>query len=477
MSSRTSAKGTDVTAALPTAAAWAVDRVRFPERVLDMAKLGILDVIASALAARCEPVADVVLAASDISPSAVRTTILGRRAVGSAQQSAFVNGTLAHALDFDDSSADLGGHPSAVVLPAALAVAQARGATGQELLEAYCVGVEVTCAFGRALNPAHYDRGWHPTATIGAFGATVAAGRLLGLNPEQLAQALGLTAAFSSGIKASFGTLAKPLQVGRAAMNGVASAELVRVGATASASAFEHPQGFLTCFQSPGEHAEIELPGDDTETWSLTRPGLIIKRYPCCGSTHSAIEAALAVRTRIRPDEIAGCQIRVHPRRLGHVDRPDPRSGLDCKFSLQYTVARALLSGMVRLEDFEGAAPFEPRTRDLMRRITVDPVENAPDDLPEDRFIGIVTVQTCAGDEVTAQVPIASGRTPGQMLPEEAFWEKFELCTRRALSPERTGQLRDQVIRLDRLESVDGLVATTCSDRDAPHRPNLAQCT
>lgn len=448
-------------------AEWTSAVQELPHAVEVNAKIGILDLLAVSIAARSEPIVDVLETVMPSDASRSRSTVVGRMMLGPPQFSAFANGVLAHALDFDDSSADLGGHPSAVVLPAALAAAQAVGACGRDLLKAYCVGVEVTCALGRALNPAHYDMGWHPTSTLGAFGATAAAGRLFGLSAGQLAQAFGLTSAFASGIKASFGTMAKPIQVGRAAMNGVAAAELVSAGATAASTAFEGAQGFLDTYQRTRSAEPVVLPGMDGQAWSLQMPGLIIKQYPCCGSTHSAIEAALGVRAQVgRPEDIESCEIRVHPKRVGHVNRPAPETALDCKFSLQYTVARTLITGGVRLEDFEQETPWDPRTRKLMERITVG-VLDAGDERPEDRFVGEVSARTRSGD-VRVLVPMASGRVPGEMLPGEAFREKFDACCARGLSPRRAGDLREKVSGIENLTTVDALVEACLPESEAP---------
>lgn len=446
-------------------AEWATTRHALPDAVTRNAKRGILDVIAVTLAARHEPIVGVLAAGTSRHGSdADFPTVIGQPVSADAQTSAFVNGSLAHALDYDDSSADLGGHPSAAVFPAALAAAVSTGATGRQLLEAYCVGVEVACALGRALNPAHYDSGWHPTATLGAFGAAAAAGRLLGLDHDAMAKCLGLTVAFASGVKASFGTMAKPLQVGRAAMNGVAAAELIAAAANAKAGAFEAKHGFLSTFQRTAEQVAVVLPGMAGQTWSLARPGLIIKQYPCCGSTHSAIEAALRLRADIVPDDIQSCLVKLHPRRLGHVDRPQPTSGLEGKFSVQYTVARALLSGAVRLDDFTADAVSDEQVRRLMSKITLEEAQ-AADDVPEDRFVGEVIVATTAGG-ARAHVSMAAGRRPGEMLADELFWQKFEDCCSRALSPPRTGDLRSLVLDLEAMDDATTLVEACRSDVD-----------
>ena len=436
-------------------AGWVTSEATIPAAARENAKRGVLDLIGVTLAARQERVGAVLDAVHPSNDGPDGATVIGWGRQAHPQVAAFRNGALGHALDFDDSSSDLGGHPTAVVFPAAFAVAESVGASGAELLDAHVRGVEIAAALGRALNPSHYDSGWHPTATLGAFGATAAAGRLLGLSSNSLAQAFGLTAALCSGIKVSFGTLAKPLQVGRAAMNGVAAAQLIAGGADARSTAFEAEQGFLAVLERTDRSPTVSLPGVDGSPWSLALPGLIIKQYPCCGSTHSAIDAALDVRERLLGGEITQVRIGLHPKRRTHVDRPDPGSGLDAKFSVQYVVARALLLGAVRLDDFDDGAVGDPEVRRVMGLTTVVGLD-APDARVEDRYLAAVSVTTTTG-EAEIRLPMAKGRTPGSTLPDDAIFAKFADCCRHAFDPQRRDQLRAAVLGLDRVPDTRSL--------------------
>lgn len=421
---------------------WAASPQEIPEEVRERARLAILDTVGTTIAARISPDSDQIAAFVEGDDAADDAPLIGRGGWASTTDAAFVNSFLAHLLDFDDSHGDMAGHPTAVVLPAALSIAHRLDLPFAQVVDAYIIGVEVISRLGRALNPDHYDHGWHPTATIGVFGAAAAAARLLRLTPAQTQSALSLAAAFSSGIKASFGTSAKPLQVARSAASGAQAALLAQSGATGRADAFEHAQGYARVFEGKdGLHVDTS---DLGTRWSLVQPGIIIKQYPCCGSTHSAIESAVALAP-LRAEQIERVLIRLHPRRRGHVDRPRPTTELDAKFSVQYTVSRALLSGEVTLADFIGAAHTTDEAVSMLAKTVVEDMD-APDNAVEDRYVASVTVRLTDGRELSRFTPVASGRRPGEMLPADRIVAKFENCVRPQLGEDQTDRLRALVL-------------------------------
>src|SRR6201999_4606948 len=173
-----------------------------------------------------------------------------------------VNGTASHALDYDDVAGVMGGHPSAMLVPSMIALGESLGSSGHDLVLAYVVGYETECRIARGVHFHHYDKGWHPTATLGIFGTVAAASRLLRLTIDQTAVALGLAASFASGLKANFGTMTKPLHVGQASRNGLFAAFMAQRGFTANAGAFEHKQGFLDVFNGPGTYDAGKMLGE-----------------------------------------------------------------------------------------------------------------------------------------------------------------------------------------------------------------------
>lgn len=397
-----------------------------PDAVLDVAKRAILDCVGVTVAGTRSPLADVIdryLAEAGTGPA----TVIGRPERRDVETAAFVNGSLGHALDYDDCTGSLGGHPSVVVLPAALAVAESRGATGAELLTAYVAGFETAAKLGRATNFVHYERGWHPTATLGVFGATAAAAKLLRLDAAAVATAFAIAASTAAGMKANFGTATKPLQAGRAAQNGVLAARLAAMGADANTGAFEHDQGFGELFNGSGQF-HPELAADALENpWDLLDPGLTVKQYPCCSSTHGVADAAIALRAEIPPAaEIERVEVWTHPRRLRHTNRPVVKTALEAKFSVQYVVARALRTGRVGIRDFEPDAVNEPAVATLMRRVSAAPMPS--ERWGADHFPAEVSLTLDDGSTLRTRVERPRGNGPAEALTDTELRRKFDDC-------------------------------------------------
>jgi len=392
----------------------------------------------------------------------------------SALDAALVNGVASHALDYDDVSGTLGGHPSVTVIPAMVALGEQLGCTGRDLALAYVVGFETECRIARGVHFHHYDKGWHPTATLGIFGTVAAAARLLRFTPNQTAIAIGLAASLASGLKANFGTMTKPLHVGHTARNGLFATLMVQQGFTANPTALEHRQGFLDVFNGPGTYdidriladwfAPLEVEGGE--------PGL--KPYPCCGSTHSSINRMIHLaRTHdLTPEHVAKIEIMPHARRLPHTNNPDPRTPLGAKFSIQYAVARALADRAVRLEHFEGEAHFDPVIRDLMARTEARQHPDMPDTSPL-QWGAEVVVTTRDGQRLASRLDDFERRGPGgKPMSTEELWEKFEDCAQRALPRGNIAPLFDLLGNIEALGSIAEL--TMLLERRAHERPAAA---
>jgi 2-methylcitrate dehydratase PrpD len=234
----------------------------------------------------------------------------------------------------------------------------------------------------RIVNFHHYEKGWHPTATLGTFGVAAAAGRLLGLTAAQNANALGLATSFASGIKQNFATMAKPIQVGHAAQKGLMAALLAAEGATASLQVFEGKQGFFAVYDGLENVAAGPIEGLG-ESWELVESGLMFKKYACCGSTHPVIDAAieLAIRDDIKPEDVETIRVAINPRRIPHVNRPVVADALAAKFSLQYTAAAALADRALGLRHFSEAAVGRVDLQRLLARVEVSGLDHVDSDL------------------------------------------------------------------------------------------------
>lgn len=368
-----------------------------------------------------------------------------------------INGTASHALDYDDVSGVMGAHPSVMLVSPLLALGEMQGSSGRDIALAYVVGYETECRIARGVHFHHYDKGWHPTATLGIFGTVAAAARLLRMSVEQTAVALGMAASFASGLKANFGTMTKPLHVGHSARNGLFAAFMARDGFTANPGAFEHKQGFLDVFNGPGTYDTARMLADwyvSFECDGGAEPGL--KPYPCCGSTHASINRMieLARLHDLTPERVETIEILPHPRRLPHTNNPDPRSPLGAKFSIQYCVARALTDRAVKLEHFEGDAPFDPAVRALMARTEARPHPDMADDFPLQWGTEII-VATRDGERFASRLDDFERLGPGaRPMTREALWDKFSDCAARALPRARVAPLFELLGRIEQVGDV-----------------------
>ena len=430
-----------------------------PPDAVHWAKVGILDYLGVTLAGSREPAARFALEALG-TPAAGTAVLFGINQRVGALDAALVNGTASHALDFDDCNNTFGGHPSAPILPALFALADETGASGRDFLAAYVVGFEVETKIALAVHFHHYMKGWHPTATLGVFGATAAAAKLMGLDDDRTATALAIAASFASGLKSNFGTMVKPLHVGHCTRNGLYAARLARAGFTAGPEAFEHKQGFFNVFNGEGTYDASRITARWADPLDILSPGIAIKQYPCCGSTHPALDAMLDLvrRHKLAPDRIDRIDAWVHARRLEHTNRPDPRSELDAKFSLQYCLARAVTDRTIMIEHFAGDAYRDAAVRELMPRVHVAPYTT--EQFPADNHFGAeVRVRTIAGETLAAKVDQPLGRTSANPLPPERLKEKFENCSSHGLEADQVARLYAATQRFEELADVRELTA------------------
>lgn len=354
------------------AARYAVDASRtFDTDALAIARLSIYDWLAVGLAGADEPVSRAVreLVTRDSgTPAASAFGVAGRLPPRAA---ALLNGTASHALDYDDTHFAFVGHPSVAVLPAALALGEAQQVDGRALLEAFLTGVEVTCRVGAWLGRAHYNAGFHQTATSGTFGAAAAGARLLGLDATQAAHALGLAATRAAGLKCQFGTMAKPFHAGMAAANGVEAAMLASLGFLARPDAIECAGGFAATHGAlPDDGAPPFADADRVYRFVDVQH----KFHACCHGTHPALEALLALRDahRLTPGDIAAVQLHINPQWLPVCCIETPRTGLEAKFSLALTAAMTLAGrATAALDTFSDALCADPELVELARRVTI----------------------------------------------------------------------------------------------------------
>jgi 2-methylcitrate dehydratase PrpD len=431
-----------------------------PPEAARWAKIGILDTIGVTIAGASDPSARIVARTLESATGPAHVFGTGQR-VGTLD-AALINGTASHALDFDDCNNTLGGHPSVPILPALFALADETGANGREFIAAYVAGFETECKISMGVNFYQYTRGWHPTSTIGVFGAAAACARLMKLGDEQTATALAIAASLAAGIKSNFGTMTKPLHVGHCARNGLFAALLAREDFTANPAAFEHKQGYFEVFNGAGNYdAEKILPAWG-KPWDIVEPGIAIKQYPCCGSTHPAIDAMLTLvrEHNLQPGDVERIDSWTHKRRLEHTNRPDPQSTFDAKFSVQYCLARALVNRKVTLDHFEGETYKDPAVRAVLPRIHAATYSTAQ--FPADNHFGAEIKITLRGGKVLVQkVDQPFGRTSSNPLPPELLKEKFVNCATMALPAAAVEKLYSAIQDCEKLDDVRDITALT----------------
>jgi 2-methylcitrate dehydratase PrpD len=419
---------------------------RVPARARTAARGAILDALACALAARDERVARSVREWVRDEGSRGPCGVWGSTLRASPSRAALANGTSAHALDFDDVCWAMNGHPTVPLLPAVLAVAEASGASGADALAAYVAGFEVQARLGQALGIAHYERGWHPTATLGGIGATVAAGRLLGLDAPALRRALGIACSTAAGSRMNFGTDTKPLHAGLAAQSGVVAAELAARGVTAREDGLEADMGLADLYDGA---RPLALPSF-AEPLALEKPGIELKPYPSCRFTHRLVDGVLALRERHPGERALRFELRLQPFAHKILIYPAPASGLEAKFSAPYCAAVAWLDGWPRLESFSDERAARADVQSLLRAVEVGDASGSDEEE--------IAVVLASGARDAERVRLPRGH-PERPLSEAERLQKVRDCAGPVLGAHGAEALIDAVGRLESLRDVRELTA------------------
>ena len=438
-------------------------RQQCPDAAVALVRRAALDTLGVMLAGANEPAAVAVRGVVRAEGSTPLCTLVGTTLRAAPTWAALANGTAAHAHDFDDTNFALMGHPSAPLLAAALAAAEAEMASGRDVVVAYLIGFEISAALGLALNPDHYTRGWHATSSIGTLGCAAAAAKILGLDAGQMRHALGVAASLASGLKENFGSMTKPFHAGHAARNGVFAALLAREGLTSAEAALDGTQGYAAAFsQMKLGAATFEALGRE---WQILESGIAVKPYPSCALTHAAIDALLALRAEhvLAADQIEDVEVGVNhvvPEVLRH---NQPTTGLERKFSMQFCAAEALATGRVEIASFtDGTTP--PGTRALMSRIrmVVDPT--LPDGLEQHAW-SRVTVRLRDGRTLASPPRGASGH-PDQPLTDAQLRAKFVGCATPVLGADEAEGVAEQLAHLDDVPDIRALTSRLVAARE-----------
>jgi len=421
---------------------------RLPAEAVQTVKRGTIDCIGVLFAGREEPVVRLTRELIRVDATAGEARVLFDRGFASAPESALVNGTAAHALDYDDTGLD--GHPSVVLVPAMLAEGERLGANGTELICAYVAGYETWAELSFRDADRHHEKGWHPTAVFGTVAAAAAAARLARLGADRTACAMGIAASMASGLAANFGTMTKPLQVGRAAQNGVLAARLAAAGLTASPDALEHRSGFLRALSPAGRvrtDGEIAAGRD----WHILRYGINIKRYPVCYAVHRTIDAVLglAAKRRFPADAVEALEISMGRAQAGMLRNHAPRTALDAKFSAEFAVASAIVAQRVGLAELNDAFVSNASVQSIFPKVRVESITEFD---PEDPlFSPFDEVRITLRDgTVLASGPVRRARGHAQNpISLDELHAKFDDCVAGALAPDARNRLFERLLSLE----------------------------
>jgi 2-methylcitrate dehydratase PrpD len=375
-----------------------------------------------------------------------QASLFGRPERVPASAAALVNGVAAHSLDFDDISNEMYGHPSVALVPALFATAERIGAPGRDVVAAYAAGYEVAAVFGRRVNPAHYDRGWHATATLGALAAAGAVANLLQLSAQQTRHALGIAASQAAGMRRQFGTDAKPLHAGLAARAGVLSASLAARGMTADAAILDGDDGFAALYGDPSTAAASTTPAPQARALAIVTRGLQVKRHACCAATHTSIDAVLQLFAAhdLRADAVEAIECRINRIAVDILKYHQPRTTAEAKFSLEFCVATAALAGDCGISQFTQARVDDGAVRAFASRVrsSVDPAMPPLGTTPSR-----TTLRTVDGRTLHADVAVPKG-SPDAPITRDELRRKFLSCAGVRLTDANAAKLFECLLEL-----------------------------
>ena len=412
-----------------------------PAGVVDMARRCLVDWLGIAIAGSRQPLAPIVQTVVDQLGGHPQATLIGLGTRTSTAQAAMVNATFAHSIDYDDVHLGSGVHASAPVWAAALALAEWLGKSAEEATAAFVAGYEIMARIGRAVGKPMIAANFHPTGTLGYYGAAAAAGRLLDLDELGLARAFGIAAGQAGALIQVRGTMSKPFFAGHSAHGGVLSALLAANGFESVTDAIEGPEGVLVTFgrgqsgRSPDVGRVVDGLGERYELLANA-----FKAYAACAMTHPMLDGLLEIRreTTLEPLDVSEIQVRLYPYATEYVNRPDVPTGLAGKFSAQYCAAVAVLDGQAQEPQFTDARAADPAVKQLMERVRLVPVEGLPMTQSE------VEVRLADGRVLSRRIEAPTG-SPQRPLAWDDLAAKFESLAGISLPADRVEELLDRL--------------------------------
>jgi len=425
-----------------------------PDTALKAATNALIETVGCALAGISEPVAAIARDWAKAQGGDPVASIWGSAVRTSAVEAALANGIAAHVHDFDDAHPHLRAHPSTTLIPALLAWGEWVGSNGADILKAYCLGLEVAAKLTRAIGPDHYLRGWHNTVTIGVISCATAVGHLDRLGEPEMRCAWGLAASMASGMRRNFGTMTKSFHAGHAARIGIECVWLARRGFTADASIFEGENNFLSMYGASNGEPFDELIAAMGQPWEIIIPGNYHKRWPCCGEIHRALVGCESLQRQyaIRAEEIETIRIGFAPGSDAALIYDNPQTGLEGKFSVQYSVASFVVDGELTLASYTDEKVKRPGVRDLLKR-----VERYSTDDPKKDYSGLeaytdVEIVTRRGS-FARRIEAVDDR-PARVVTDSEHDEKFRACVEPVLGAAYVARFLESARRFETVQDI-----------------------
>jgi 2-methylcitrate dehydratase PrpD len=432
-----------------------IDAKDIPNEAYKFARMAITDLIGVALAGSKEETGNIIGDCIKEMGGKESSSVLGKGFKTTPHLAALANGTMGHALDYDDLSFTYGAHPSCTLAPVVLAIGESIQASGKDILTAYIVGFEACAYISSPIVNSHYMQGWHSTGNIGILGATAAAAKLLKLDVTQIKRAYGIATSSASGIRYNFGTMTKPLHAGNAASNGILAACLAQKGFTGREDIIEAPNGYARIFGCNEKIDWEKASANLGKVFVLARSGIGFKPYPSCGGTLGVTDATIYLRNRYQIDhaKVERIILGVGPfenRTLIH----NPVKGLEGKFSMEYCSSRALLDGKLGLRDFTDDRVNQPEIQKLISRTKC--VECYPMAVMGTDASGLnpqsITIKMRDGKEYFRETPIIGG------MPVSPMTEEYKDCSVLGLDKSAVGESLSMLRDLKKLDNVKALM-------------------
>ena len=429
---------------------------QIPQEIIHEGKRCFINFLAVSLYASRDPSLDILLDVFKLEGGKQQSSITGVRARTTIQNAALANGYLGHLEDYDDTHFPTVIHPSSPTLPSSLAIGEHLSASGNDVLVASILGMELCCRIGMAVHPHHYDEGWHITGTCGVFGSAIAAGRIVGLSINQMVSAMGIAGTQAAGVREVFGAMTKPFHPGRSAQSGLLATLLAHRGFSSTETILEGRRGFGAVLS---DKCDWNVATDQLgKRWELKMNGL--KPYACGVVIHPLIDAMIAFRDNrgINPEDVRSISAKVHPLVIELVNRPNPRVGLEGKFSYQHSIAVGLIDGSAFPAQYTDDRVLDPQVANLRDKVqaTIDP--RMSEDSTE------ITIPLQNGTSYEETVLHATG-APENPLSDSMLNQKFRVLSEEVISNSQIEQLLDLLWNLEKVPNINQVMELTRPSR------------